>query len=127
MRERGGLTMAQAAFDEHAMNGMPMNATATGHVDCVLSIEKLPAKLIAYRKLLLSVESHKDAGSPYPAPNAGAARRRGDRLHRAEPNECYARLVSYSVLPHTKCHDDTSRGPIMYDRSAELRGNASGN
>jgi two-component system CheB/CheR fusion protein len=61
IKERGGLTIAQAAFDEHAMSGMPMSATATGLVDYVLSVEEMPAKLIAYSKHLLSVEPHKDA------------------------------------------------------------------
>jgi len=61
IKERGGLTIAQAAFDEHAMSGMPTSATATGLVDYVLSIEEMPAKLIAYSKHLLSVEPHKDA------------------------------------------------------------------
>jgi two-component system, chemotaxis family, CheB/CheR fusion protein len=61
IKERGGLTIAQAAFDEHAMSGMPMSATATGFVDYVLAIEEMPAKLIAYSRHLLSVEHHKDA------------------------------------------------------------------
>jgi two-component system CheB/CheR fusion protein len=61
VKEHGGLTIAQAAFDEHAMSGMPMSATATGLVDYVLSIEEMPAKLVAYSKHLLSVEPHKDA------------------------------------------------------------------
>jgi two-component system CheB/CheR fusion protein len=61
IKERGGLTIAQATFDEHAMSGMPMSATATGLVDYVLSVEEIPARLIAYSKHLLSVEPHKDA------------------------------------------------------------------
>ena len=54
-KERGGLTIAQAAFDEHAMSVMPTSATATGLVDYVLSIEEMPAKLVSYSKHLLSV------------------------------------------------------------------------
>ena len=60
IKEHGGLTMAQAAFDAHAMSGMPMSATATGLVDHVLAIEQMPAKLIAYSKHLLAVEPRKD-------------------------------------------------------------------
>jgi two-component system, chemotaxis family, CheB/CheR fusion protein len=61
IKEHGGLTIAQAAFDEHAMSGMPTSAAATGLVDCVLRVEEMPAKLVAYSKHLLSVEPHKDA------------------------------------------------------------------
>lgn len=59
IKEHGGLTMAQADFDEHAMSGMPMSAAATGLVDYVLAIEAMPAKLIAYSKHLLVVEPNK--------------------------------------------------------------------
>jgi two-component system CheB/CheR fusion protein len=59
IKEHGGLTMAQAAFDEHAMSGMPMSAASTGLVDYVLAIEEMPAKLVAYSKHLLAVEPHK--------------------------------------------------------------------
>lgn len=59
IKEHGGLTMAQADFDEHAMSGMPMSAAATGLVDYVLAIEAMPAKLIAYSKHLLVVEPSK--------------------------------------------------------------------
>ena len=59
IKEHGGLTMAQAEFDEHAMSGMPMSATSTGLVDYVLAIEEMPAKLVAYNKHLLAVEPHK--------------------------------------------------------------------
>ncbi len=61
VKEQGGLTIAQAAFDEHAMSGMPTSATATGLVDYVLPIEEMPAKLVAYSKHLLTVEPHKGA------------------------------------------------------------------
>ena len=61
IKEQGGLTIAQAAFDEHAMNGMPTSATATGLVDFVLPVEEMPAKLVAYSKHLLTVEAHKDS------------------------------------------------------------------
>ena len=61
IKEQGGLTIAQAAFDEHAMSGMPSSATATGLVDFVLPIEEMPAKLLAYSRHLLTVEQHKDS------------------------------------------------------------------
>ncbi|HXT80663.1 MAG TPA: chemotaxis protein CheB, partial [Acetobacteraceae bacterium] len=61
IKEHGGLTMAQAAFDEHAMSGMPHSAAATGLVDYVLAIEDMPAKLVAYSSHLLAVEPHKGA------------------------------------------------------------------
>jgi two-component system CheB/CheR fusion protein len=61
IKEHGGLTMAQAAFDEHVMGGMPMSAAATGLVDHVLPVEEMPGKLIAYSKHLLAVEFYKGA------------------------------------------------------------------
>jgi two-component system, chemotaxis family, CheB/CheR fusion protein len=60
IKENGGLTIAQAAFDDHAMSGMPTSAAATGLVDYVLPIEEMPARLIAYSKHLVAVEPHKD-------------------------------------------------------------------
>jgi two-component system, chemotaxis family, CheB/CheR fusion protein len=60
IKELGGLTMAQADFDEHAMSGMPLSAAATGVVDHVLPVEEMPARLIAYNRHLLGVEPHKD-------------------------------------------------------------------
>jgi len=59
IKEHGGLTMAQAEFDHHAMSGMPMSAAATGLVDHVLPIEEMPARLIAYGKHLRVVEPRK--------------------------------------------------------------------
>lgn len=59
IKEHGGLTMAQAAFDEHAMLGMPTSATATGLVDYVLAIEEMPATLVKYSGHLLEIEAHK--------------------------------------------------------------------
>jgi hypothetical protein len=61
IKEQGGLTIAQAAFDEHAMIGMPFSAAATGLVDFVLPIEEMPAKLVAYSKHLLTVQQLKDS------------------------------------------------------------------
>lgn len=60
VKEGGGLTIAQAEFDHHAMTGMPQSATATGHVDYVLRVEEMPAKLIEYRDHLALVADRKD-------------------------------------------------------------------
>ncbi len=59
IKEHGGLTMAQAEFDEHAMRGMPSSAAATGFVDHVLAIKAMPAKLVAYAEHLRAVEPRK--------------------------------------------------------------------
>ena len=60
VKEAGGLTIAQADFDHHAMAGMPQSAAATGHVDYVLPVEEMPAKLIEYRDHLALVADRKD-------------------------------------------------------------------
>lgn len=60
VKESGGLTIAQAEFDHHAMAGMPESATATGLVDYVLQVEEMPAKLIEYRDHLALVADRKD-------------------------------------------------------------------
>ena len=60
IKENGGLTIAQAEFDHHAMIGMPSNAEATGYVDYVLRVEDMPAKLIEYRDHLTFVADRKD-------------------------------------------------------------------
>ncbi len=60
IKEHGGLTLAQAEFDSHAMAGMPQSATLTGQVDEVLAVEAMPARLVAYKRHLTSVVEHKD-------------------------------------------------------------------
>ncbi len=60
VKEMGGLTIAQAGFDHHAMAGMPQSATATGQVDFVLQVEDMPAKLVDYRDHLALVADRKD-------------------------------------------------------------------
>ena len=60
IRENGGLTLAQAEYDSHALPGMPQNAAASGQVDEVLAVEAMPARLMAYRKHLHSVSVSKD-------------------------------------------------------------------
>jgi two-component system CheB/CheR fusion protein len=59
IKEYGGFTLAQAEFDETAMIGMPRSAAATGLVDHVASVEKLPAKLLEHQAYLAKVEERK--------------------------------------------------------------------
>ena len=58
VKEHGGLTLAQAV-DEHALSGMPESATATGLVDYLLPVEKMPAKLIEYWTHLADIKTEK--------------------------------------------------------------------
>jgi two-component system, chemotaxis family, CheB/CheR fusion protein len=60
IKESGGLTIAQAEVDHTAMSGMPYSAALTGHVDHVLPVEDMPAKLLEYRDHLRDVADHKD-------------------------------------------------------------------
>lgn len=48
IKERGGLTMCEAAFDHQAKLGMPQSAAESGFVDLVLPVEDMPAALLAY-------------------------------------------------------------------------------
>jgi two-component system, chemotaxis family, CheB/CheR fusion protein len=59
IKERGGLTLAQAEFDHHALPGMPMSATVTGQVDDVLAVEAMPARLAAHQQHLIGVAPSK--------------------------------------------------------------------
>jgi two-component system CheB/CheR fusion protein len=68
VKEMGGLTIAQAEFDRHAMPGMPQSATATGQVDFVLPVEEMPAKLLEYRDHLALVADRKDGDGSVPTP-----------------------------------------------------------
>ncbi len=61
IKEHGGLTLAQAEFDSHALPGMPQSAAASGQVDDVLAVEAMPAKLIAYEAHLRGVAGNKDS------------------------------------------------------------------
>ena len=64
VKEHGGLTLAQAGFDHVAMTGMPASAEATGLVDQVLTVEEMPARLIAhYQNLRTSLEKQGDDGT----------------------------------------------------------------
>lgn len=59
IKEYGGFTLAQAEFDETAMTGMPRNATETGLVDRVASVESLPAAVLEHQAHLAKVEEQK--------------------------------------------------------------------
>lgn len=60
IKERGGLALAQAGFDHVAMSGMPQSAASTGLVDQIMPVEKMPARLIEYRRHLIEVAARKD-------------------------------------------------------------------
>ncbi|MDG2517319.1 chemotaxis protein CheB [Lysobacter soli] len=47
IKERGGLTLAQAAIDHIAIAGMPASAAATSLVDNIVPVEQMPARLKA--------------------------------------------------------------------------------
>ncbi len=49
IKEAGGLTLSEAAFDHRAKLGMPQSATASGFVDFVLQPHEMPACLLEYR------------------------------------------------------------------------------
>src|SRR5665213_315215 len=49
IKEGGGLTLSEAAFDHRAKFGMPQSATAGGFVDYVLQPHEMPARLLEYR------------------------------------------------------------------------------
>ena len=49
IKECGGLTLSEAAFDHHAKLGMPQSAADGGFVDKVLPVEAMPEALIAHR------------------------------------------------------------------------------
>jgi len=60
IREHGGLTLAQAEYDSHALPGMPQSAAASGQVDEVLAVEAMPARLAEYKAHLRNVAGSKD-------------------------------------------------------------------
>ena len=49
INRNGGLSLAQAEFDETAMKGMPTNAAATGLVDHIVPVEDMPERLLAHQ------------------------------------------------------------------------------
>jgi two-component system, chemotaxis family, CheB/CheR fusion protein len=61
IKEHGGLTIAQAEFDQHAKSGMPSSAAATGFVDHVLQVKDIPSKLIEYHHHLVKAKANENA------------------------------------------------------------------
>ena len=49
IKEGGGLTISEAAFDRRAKFGMPQSASASGFVDYVLQPQEMLARLLEYR------------------------------------------------------------------------------
>ena len=60
IKEHGGLTLAQAEYDSHAMAGMPESAANTGLVDDVLAVEAMPERIISHQRHLVNVANGKD-------------------------------------------------------------------
>jgi two-component system CheB/CheR fusion protein len=79
VKEHGGLTLAQAEFDQQAKSGMPSSAAATGLVDFVLPVEEMPARLMSYWSHLSGIEGRKGpdgARQETPSPRSSRLRRR---------------------------------------------------
>ena len=60
VKEHGGLTLAQAEYDSHALPGMPESAANTGLVDEVLAVEAMPERIISHQRHLANVADGKD-------------------------------------------------------------------
>ena len=60
IKERGGLTLAQAEFDHVAQGGMPQSAADTGMVDHIVPVEDMPGLLVDYRQHLGTAAKFKD-------------------------------------------------------------------
>jgi two-component system CheB/CheR fusion protein len=58
IKEGGGLTLSEAAFDHRAKFGMPQSATAGGFVDYVLQPQEMPARLLQHRDYKFREASH---------------------------------------------------------------------
>lgn len=58
IKEAGGLTLSEAAFDHRVKFGMPQSATAGGFVDYVLQPQEMPARLLAYRDFKSTDAAH---------------------------------------------------------------------
>ena len=59
VKENGGLTFAQAETNHTSKSGMPQSAVDTGLVDEVMTVEEMPARLLAYQSHLRKVASQK--------------------------------------------------------------------
>ena len=60
IKENGGLTLSEAAFDHHAKMGMPQSAVSGGFVDNILPVEGMPEALLEYRDYRCRVGSRLD-------------------------------------------------------------------
>lgn len=60
VKEHGGLTLAQAEYDSHALPGMPQSAANTGLVDDVLTVDEMPNRIVGYHKHMANVAGGKD-------------------------------------------------------------------
>ena len=63
IKENGGLTLSEAAFDHHAKMGMPQSAVSGGFVDNILPVENMPAALLEYRDYQNRIGSRLDPDS----------------------------------------------------------------
>jgi len=63
IKEAGGLTLSEAAFDHHAKFGMPQSAAAGGFVDYVLQPQEMPARLLEHRNFKSRESNHDLSGT----------------------------------------------------------------
>lgn len=113
IKEHGGLTLAQAEFDHHALPGMPQSATSTGQVDSVLPVEEMPAQLITYQQHLADIAKGAHGASPHQdmAMNLntiiGALRARsGHDFHEYKEKTLLRRLQRRMQVVHAKTSGD---------------------
>lgn len=123
IKESGGLTLSEAAFDHRAKFGMPQSATVGGFVDYVLPPQEMPARLLEYRDFryrqpvpelseaagpgkinhlmticsVLNSRLGRDFGQYKPSTLMRRVRRRMQVLHIDDPNEYIAQL---RILPN---------------------------
>ena len=74
VKEHGGFSLAQAGFDETALLGMPSSAVATGLVDEIMPVERMPERLLAHAEHLDNLDRQKD--------DDGTLRNTGEYLRR---------------------------------------------
>lgn len=125
IKESGGLTLSEAAFDHRAKFGMPQSAVVGGFVDYVLQPQEMPARLLEYRDFkkrgtvhgiyeasgtdrasylvticaVLNSRLGRDFGQYKSSTLMRRVRRRMQVLHVEDPNEYIAQLRSLSNEP----------------------------
>lgn len=117
IKEGGGLTISEAAFDRRAKFGMPQSASASGFVDYVLQPQEMLARLLEYRDFkyrkdingiseasgtganhlvticaVLNSRLSRDFGQYKSSTMMRRVRRRMQVLHIEDPNEYIAQL-----------------------------------